>query len=82
MFVATTDGLTLWNRSLSMLENGHLPSDVALHLYQCYGVRIGSPSPEAKPDRDQAVIDYFSRLPIPADAIDPPSIFDSHWGEA
>jgi hypothetical protein len=82
MFVRTTGGITLWNRSLSMLGNGYRPSAVALHLYQNFGVRIGEPCLEADPERDQGVIDYFARLVIPDDAIVPVSIFDEHGGQA
>jgi hypothetical protein len=76
MYIRTTDGIVLWNRSRSMLHNGFRPSEVALKLYQDFGVRIGAPSPEADPARDCDVINYFSRLVIPDDAVTVPSIFD------
>jgi hypothetical protein len=76
MYVKTTAELILWNRSLSMLANGYRPSAVALHLYEHFGVRIGEPCPHPDPERDREVIEYFSRLVIPDDAVCPPTIFD------
>jgi hypothetical protein len=76
MYVRTSGGVTLWNRSRSMLNNGYRPSAVALKLYQDFGVRIGAPSPDADPERDREVIDYFASLIIPEDAVAAPSIFD------
>jgi hypothetical protein len=83
MFVSTTGGITLWNRSLSMLANGHRPSAVALYLYEHFGVRVGAPSPHPDPERDQRVVAYFEKLTIPDDCPSPiPSIFDDHGGQA
>jgi hypothetical protein len=83
MYVSTTGGITLWNRSLSMLANGYRPSAVALHLHKHFGLRIDSPSPEADPDRDREVLDFFEKLIVPDDAVSPvPSIFDDCGGRA
>ncbi len=83
MFVRTAAGLTLWNRSLSMLGNGYRPSVVALHLYQHYGVRIKASKLDITSECDQEAVAYFECLVVPSDAIAPvPSIFDDHWGEA
>jgi hypothetical protein len=83
MFVRTDDGVTLWNRSRSMLGNGHRPSEVALHLYENFGIRLNDfRADQPNPDRDRRALDFFARLPIPSDAIAPPSIFDECGGEA
>ncbi len=81
MFVKTSAGVTLWNRSLSMLANGYRPSAVALHLHEHFGTRLDDSGPD-DPDCDQRALEFFARLPIPSDAIAPPSIFDDHWGRA
>jgi hypothetical protein len=76
MCVKTTAKIILWNRSLSMLANGHRPSAVALHLYEHFGVQIGEPGARPDPERDREVIEYFSKLVIPDNAVCPPTIFD------
>jgi hypothetical protein len=77
MYVRTDDGVVLWNRSRSMLNNGHFPSAVALRLYEDFGVRLhGRPSPIGDPGRDREMLEYFAQLVIPDDAIGTPSIFD------
>jgi hypothetical protein len=66
-----------------MLGNGHRPSEVALRLYQDYGIKLNDlRANKPNPDRDRRAIEYFARLPIPGDAIAPPSIFDDCGGEA
>jgi hypothetical protein len=83
MFLSTDTGFKIWNRSRSMLSNGHLPSATALHLYEHFGIKLsGSQADEPDHDRDRRAIEYFARLPIPSDAIAPPSIFDPCGGEA
>jgi hypothetical protein len=80
MYVKTAAGVTLWNRSLSMLANGHRPSAVALHLHEHFGTRLDDSGPHDS-DCDQRVLEFFARLPIPSDAIAPPSIFDDPGGQ-
>jgi hypothetical protein len=81
MYVKISSGLTIWNRARSMLHNGHRPSAVALNLFQNYGVQIDSPSVLGDASRDDDVLQYFSRLVVPDDAITVPSIFET-WGRA
>jgi hypothetical protein len=75
MYVRTSDGSILWNRSRSMLGNGHRPSAVALRLFQDFGVELDNPSVYRDPSRDREVLAYFAGLVMP-DNIAAPSIFD------
>jgi hypothetical protein len=82
MYVKTSDGRILWNRSRSMLNNGHRPSAIALRLRHEFGVQIESPSAYEDPSRDNEVIHFFAQLIMPEDAVAAPSIFDDHGGTA
>jgi hypothetical protein len=59
-----------------MLNNGHLPSAVALRLYEEFGVQIDDPGAKEEASRDEDVLHFFAGLVIPKDAIPVPSIFD------
>lgn len=76
MYIRTSDDLFIWNRTRSMLHNGHRPSAVARRLHEEFGLGVDQPSPIRDPDRDRDAIAYFSQLVVPDDAIAAPSIFD------
>ena len=72
----TAENLVLWNRSRSMLGNGHKPSQVAKTLHLAYGIAIGPTGDTVPADtRYQPALDYFARLVVPEDAPGAPSIF-------
>jgi hypothetical protein len=82
MFVRT-GGIVLWNRSRSMLNNGHRPSEVALKLHEDFGVQLSWQCQDYDDtSQDDDLLRFFATLVIPHDAVAAPCIFDNCWGRA
>ena len=81
MFIQTSNGILLWNRTRSMLNSGHLPSEIAAENYSDYGMRLRKTRKPNDPEREAAALGYFAGLVIPSGEI-APSIFDVAGGEA
>ncbi len=71
----TPEGLLVYNRTRSMLNNGYRPRDLALFLYTEYSVTIDGLEAGAGRHSRLELLTFFLDLVIPSDARTAPSIF-------